>query len=310
MLLEIEEAVFGSSDHPPVFTLLDLVAEERHEWRPTVPVADAAEQFVRENAPNTRALIEMVHKCLVEAASPAPAAGTPVPVPAGQERLLAHDLQHPAVMVVEDAINDGCFVLAVARAFGRERILLAKANKWLVFDNAGGVDRMPEFVAGARGRFHMLGAVRVAALLDSDRQIPRQRTNRYDYADAISAQRCAVHVWERRHVESYLPTAVWLYHFPDRTTKIGMLLGMRPDQWGCLHMKNGLGQGRRPREVERHFAHLPAEVRHEWQTGLRLPSRVQLVPDELPLSEADFAELGEAAVDELREVLAMIERIL
>lgn len=305
MLLDTELAVFDCADHPPVIRLLDLVSEQRHEWRPTLPVADAAERFVRENAPNTRALVELVQKCLVEAASPAPAAGTPVRVTAAELRQLVDDLQRPAVVVVEDALTDGDFLLAVARAFGRSRVVTALSRKWLVFAHAGGVGRMRDFVAMHRADFSVLGQLRVAAVLDSDRSIPRQRTRSHDFAEQVAAQGCAVHVWELRHVESYVPTVVWLRHFPDQDEKIGMLLTMRPDQRGYIHMKRGLGV-----PGGQHLRDLPAPVRQQWSTGLKMPARTPLVPEDLPLSEADFAELGDDVVAELCAVLAMIERIL
>lgn len=313
MLLEIEREVFDTEDeHGPVVGLLQMILQRRHVWRPAVGVADAAERWVAANLPTARAFAELIHQCLVEAANPPPAGVHPATVPAQRLPEVVNDLRSKARLVVEDEFTEECFLLAAAQAFGRTRIVEARQQRWLEFSHAGGKDRMPQFVTQRRRDFCVL--VRVAAVMDSDRRIPRQQTPNHRYAERIRSQGIDLHVWCWRELENYVPRQVWELHFPDRDRKIGMLLAMRPDQRGHLDIKHGLqDQLETDSEVAKLFADLPEAVREEWRTGFARRRRgmpAPIVPDGLVLTEQDFAELGPDVVSELRSVLAMIERIL
>lgn len=311
MLLDIEIAAFDAAHHPSVVRLLEMIAEERHDWRPSPAVATAAERFLAQNLPNYPVLAEMVRKSLEETANPYPSRAYRVPVDAARLKEIVENLGREAVVVVEDGITEECFLLAAARTLGRTRIVEGRRLEWLRFSHAGGKDRMERFVTREKGRFHIVA--RVVALLDSDSKIPRQRTRNHRYADNIRSTGVDVHIWAYAEVENYVPIRVWEHHFPDRATKIRMLLHMRPDQRGHVDIKHGLKKSDSDAGVAAHFADLPAEVRETWHTGLASSRRgipSPLIPDGLALAEEDFAELGPEAVTELKDVLAMIEQIL
>jgi hypothetical protein len=202
----------------------------------------------------------------------------------GELHPVVDDLAREAVVVVEDGFSDECFLLAVAAAFGRYRIVAAAdcKRRWLRFAHAGGKARMFRFVAKERGPFNVV--VRVAALLDSDRMIPAQRSPNQDQMTKILAVDgvTEVHMWEWREVENYVPTRVWDDHFSDRSAQIKSIRALPLAQRGYLDIKL---------KLER-----------------RMPS--PLIPDDLMLTEDDFAELGPDAIAELKALLAMIERIL
>lgn len=312
MILEIAEDVFDSPDVPKVGDLLGYVAEERHDWRPTVEVADAAERYVTTNFPTYGAFRDLVEKCLTETVtSRANPHASRVTVQAQHLRALVEDLGRPAVVVVEDRFSDGRFVVGLARALGHDRIVQAYQHRWLMLFHAGGVTRISKFVEDERAAFHLL--TRVAAVVDSDRKIPHQRTGAYAQREKTAAQvreqGCEVHVWQYRTVENYVPTAAWRHHFPRQRDKITALAEMPPRQRGYLHIRSGLEKDKQCASGESVADELPDQVRHQWWKGLGTVDG-DLLPAELELSEEDFAELGEEAVAELRHVLAMVEQIL
>jgi hypothetical protein len=287
MLLEVELPVFAATDHVPVIVLLDMLAKGRHDWRPTLPIALRADQFVAKlNGSELKApaLAEWARKSVEEAANPRVAAAPSVVVTAGDLHPMVEDLAREAVVVVEDGFSDECFLLAVAAAFGRYRIVAAAdcKRRWLRFAHAGGKGRMYRFVVKERGPFNIV--VRVGALLDSDRTTPAQRSPNHDQMTKILAVDgvTAVHMWDWREVENYVPTRAWDDHFPNRGAQIKSIRALPLAQRGYLDIKRELGR--------------------------RMPS--PLIPDDLVLTEDDFAELGPDAVAELKAFLAMIERIL
>jgi hypothetical protein len=292
MLLDIEAAVFAGEDHVPVIRLLDMVAEGRHDWLPSLPDALRADRFVArltEADLRVPALAELVRKSVEEAANPRPRVHWPVRVTVDDLRSLVEDLGREAVVVVEDSISDECFLLATAVAFGHHHIVYAQKRRWLRFVHAGGKSRMDRFVAKERESFAIL--IRVAALLDSDRKVPAQRSPNHDQLTKIQSVDgvTEVHMWEWCEVENYVPTRVWDEHFPRKSDEIERIRAMPPEQRGVLDIKHAIGDVRRGRRPQ-------------------MPS--PLIPDHVTLTEDDFAELGPDAVDELKSLLAMIQRIL
>jgi hypothetical protein len=306
MLLDIQPEVFDTAEHLPVVRLLLLILDGQHEWRPTLPAADAADRFARTKMPNS-ALLEFVQKCLTEAvSSPGRAKAPAVRVTAEQLQDLVEDLKLPAFVIVEDGLSDRSFILFIARAFGRDFIRLAEGKNWLRFVHAGGADRMPQFAEQERQRFRVL--VRVVALLDSDRHVPHQRTPKHDHADAVRGFDCSVHVWDGKEAENYIPSCVWQQIHPREETKVNMLSRMTPRQRSYLDIKRGLGDTTETdAEVAQLFHDLPDETRRTWRAGL---GRIRQIPDSVVVTERDFEELGSDAVEELRKVLDMIERVL
>ena len=291
MLLDIKTEVFTCADHLPVITLLGLLAECRHDWYPTMVEASRMDQFVEQLGKaelRVPALAEFAGKSLKEAANPRPSTEGAVPVTAKDLGQVVADLGREAVLVVEDAISDECFVLALAAAFGYHKIVKAKRRRWLRFAHAGGKSRMHLFVADEREPFTV--HIRVAALLDSDRgsstgDSPNKR--QFEKIQAVPGV-TEIHMWAWREVENYVPTRVWDEHYPHKGEAVVGIRTMKPVQRGFVDIKHKIGDRR--------------------GKSYKMPS--PLIPDDLALTEADFAELGQDAVDELRAFLAMILRIL
>ncbi|MFC8847202.1 MULTISPECIES: hypothetical protein [unclassified Micromonospora] len=283
MRLDIEPEVFTSGDRLSVIHLLAMAVEGRHEWRPSLPVALSAERFADEAAP---VLSEFVQKALVEAANPAPAAPAVARVTAAKLKEFVADLRRPATLVVENRIADGGFVRAVAAALGDHRVVeaLAPSRQWLVFGHGGGSGDIPELAAEERAGFTVL--VRVAVLFDSDREHAGHPGRNEDKVEKCRQHGVAeVHLLAWRMMENYAPFRIWEHHFAYRPDPVDELRGVEAEQRGYLHLKTWF-KGRR--------CHVPKRV----------------FPVELALTEDDFAELGPGVVAELRELLAMINRIL
>jgi len=226
-----------------------------------------------------RAMRELIDKCVEEAANPAPAMPT-ASVQVHQLADVVADLSRPAVLVVEDGINERTFILALASAFGRRRVVDAVDRGWLRLAHAGGKSRMAQFVAAERQHFRVL--VRVAAVLDSDRRQPGEPppANARQFAEIAAIDGVTVHMWRWREVENYLPSPVWSHHYPARYDAIQQLSAMIPGQRGFIDTKQIIGKPK------------------------------PLIPHQLRLTEDDFAELGPDAVQELRTVISMIDAIL
>jgi hypothetical protein len=286
MLLDVDVAVFDAPDHGPVIDLITLIAKERHDWHPSLPEALRADKFVRKlHAAELKvpALAEWSRKAVEEAAHPRPTGRTPVRLAAAELDRIVPDLAKAAIVVVENRLGDGDFVRRVATAFGEQRIVDALARDWLRFSHGGGCGQMPALAAEERKRFNVL--VRVAVLFDSDRTRygqPSPHERRVQECRVAGVPE--VHVFACRMMENYVPFRVWDEQFPLDAATIARLRAMPPRQRGYVHLK------------------------HEFVQSGRMPS--PLIPDTIDLTEADFEELGDETVPDLRALLAMIHRIL
>ncbi|NYT96505.1 hypothetical protein [Salinispora sp. H7-4] len=284
MRLDIEPDVFTSGDRLSVIHLLGLAVEGQHEWRPSLPAAISAERFATEQAP---LFSEFVQQALVEAANPAPAAPAVARISADRLKELVSDLRRPATLIVENRIADGGFVRAVAAALGDHQVVeaLSQQPPWLGFSHGGGSGDIPELAADERAGFTVL--VRVAVLFDSDRKAASDPgRNQEDKAMKCRDNGVAeVHLLAWRMMENYAPFRVWEHHFAHRPEHVDELRAIEPEQRGYLHLKT-------------------------WFKGRRCHPPKRVFPAELTLTEEDFAELGPEVVAELRELLAMIHRIL
>jgi hypothetical protein len=291
VLVDIDPAVFDCVNHGPVIKLLDLVAEGRHNWQPSLADAAVAGGFVDQLTKaeiRMPALVELMRTTVEQAAYPRQRQRGAVRVAPGNLSDLVEDLGRSAVVVVEDSVNDECFVLALAEAFGYHRIVEAERRSWLRFSHAGGKSRMHVFARRERRPFKV--RIRVAALLDSDRSAAGQVSDNEQYRQQILALPgvTEVHMWAWREVENYVPCQIWDDHYPHKAATVGQIRVMPPHQRGYVKVKQMVGDRR--------------------GTKIKMPRR--LIPDHVTLVEADFAELGPDAVAELRAFLAMILRIL
>ncbi len=101
---------------------------------------------------------------------------------------------------------------------GEGRIVAAAARTWLRFGNGGGSGGVPRLAVEAAGRFRRV--IRVTALLDSDRKIPRQRTGSHDKAEKLEKEGVSTHVLHRREADNYVPDAVLVLDQPRRSGNI------------------------------------------------------------------------------------------
>jgi len=283
VILDIDPEVFTVANQAGVVRLLEMVAEARHDWRPSMAVAVRAGEFVHAHSLRISALAELVAKTVEASAYPAPGPAFLTPVTVDQFDGTVADLQLAAVLVVEDGINEHSFVLGVARAFKRHRIVnaLLHTPSWLTICHAGGKDRMHIFVKQRRQDFQVI--VRVGALLDSDRKYPQEVTvSNHRQVELIRAVDgvTAVHMWEGQEMENYLPSKVWEHHFPAKASELANLRAMLPHQRAYTDLKVLLGK---PKPV---------------------------IPDDLALDKTHFMELGQDAMDELETLLSMIEEII
>ncbi|MFI9642534.1 hypothetical protein ACIG87_21155 [Micromonospora sp. NPDC051925] len=279
MHLDVRPEVFVQGDKMTVLKLLEMLMVERHEWRPDGQTVDSAARFA-DTLPIDGVGVFIEHAFTEAESSTAAPVGRQVPITAADLKELVADLSRPAVLVVEDEISEECFLLALAEAFAEQRILHAIKADWLTVGHAGGKDRMPQFVERRRRQFALL--VRVAALLDSDRKHAGHRTRNDTYARKIRAiDGVELHMWAGREMENYIPCRAWEESLPTRQPKVDALRSKSIEERRYLDVKEHLGSMPRP-----------------------------LINADTCLTEEDFAELGPDVVAELRELLAMIHRIL
>ncbi|MEU7843362.1 hypothetical protein AB0B39_20680 [Micromonospora sp. NPDC049114] len=291
MLLDIDVEVFAGADHLPVIEVLKQVARGRHDWRPTTADAVRATSFVANmDAVKIRLpALELWAQKEAEAAADRGGSATsspdgqPVRINSANVTSAAEDLGRPAVLVVENRIGDGGFVQAVAEALGDKRVVHALRKRWLKFCHSGGTGQMAAIAVDECGDFSMI--VRVAMLIDSDRSGPAELGNHRKVNEAREGGVPHIHMFTWRMVENYVPFRVWDRHFPYKTAKRKELRAWTPQRRGYEHLKT-------------HFV----------GKNKSMPS--PLLPTDMRLNEADFHELGPDVVNELRQVLAMIHRIL
>ncbi|GIF65228.1 hypothetical protein Ais01nite_32630 [Asanoa ishikariensis] len=279
MQLDTDEEIFVSGDRQAVLELLTMVIKGRHEWRPQTKAAFRAYQFAEEHVPHYK---DFVEKAMLASVDRSPLVPAQRRVCVDDLRAVVDDLARSAVLIVEDEINEGWFIRALAGAFADDRIITALDNTWLVLAHAGGKDRMHRFVAARREQFTIV--VRVAALLDSDQTKRSHRTRNHTYVrwikeiDGVTE----VHMWTGREMENYVPFRLWEECHPHAVDRVDAMRVMSLEERLYLDVKAHIGGG----------------------------IKSDAIPPHIVLSEDDFHGLGAEVVVELRELLAMIHRIL
>lgn len=316
MRVDLTAETFGGAEAlPDLLDLLRCFAEGRHDWVAGPAVIAAAERYLTEHAPRLAA----TSVCLARKATVARAWSGPgdrcVPVRVGPGDLADHtaDLCRPAVLVLEDHDSDGCFVRALAEVFRAHRLRQALAHGWLEIAHGGGSSlvKVAESVAGRYRR-----RVRAAALLDSDRLVPGQRTDSHRKAERLARAGVAVHVLELREAENYVPDRV--LGLDDRSGgcagKVRLLARLTPEQRGHFDMKNGFGPPQHPPAFPVEQVILFGRLDSRTLVGLRggfgrdLLRRMAGACAEL--SEGDFATLGEGVATELRSLLTTLTSVV
>ncbi|MDI1463353.1 hypothetical protein QEZ54_20430 [Catellatospora sp. KI3] len=309
MLLEIEDGVFSDqvADVMTVLKLLEFTMERRHDWLPEPSTAETARRYLEAKAPGLASWSEYLFTAatasawtstdrLSENASP------PVTVTAANVADLVGDLGLPAVIIVENARNDGSLLKAVFGAYDRQ-LLEALEKHWLRIDHSGGGGDQPWLADEAAKRFQHV--CRVMVLKDNDKRLPQQATTPAELASR-AAKEPLIHIWWRHEVENYLPDAVLELSPHEHADQLLRHLRSLPtEQQGWIDMKYGLAKS--PKSISDAFS---PEGRRIWDSGYRKQLPKPLVPDDLTLTLDDFRALGEEVHDELLHLLDKIKRVL
>ncbi|GID27560.1 hypothetical protein [Paractinoplanes brasiliensis] len=308
-------ACAGPEAFYPLHRLLHAFAEERHEWAADEAAIAALtayfEEYAASLAPAARTLGQ---KAIVDAVWSSGPASDPVRVTEADLSHLAEDLCRAAVLIVEDLQNDGAFVRAVATVFGKQRVLTALRNEWLVLRHGGGTGRFPALVEAERSRFRSL--TRVAVIADSDRYLPGANTPIHAKADEFRAVGVAVHVLALREAENYLPYRV-LASCGDPSVTSATLTALKqltPDQRDHFDIKHGFGPRNKPPRIrtEQHalFRDLDPQIRNKLRGGFGEDLLPRLEEHSKTLNIADFGALGAHVEVDLRALLSTIESVI
>ncbi|MEV0459260.1 hypothetical protein [Catellatospora methionotrophica] len=311
MLLEIDDAVFSDQggDVRTVLTLLGYTVDQRHSWLPEPSTAEMACRYVETQAPG---LIVGWREYLVNAATasawqgtdqdPANQVSPPVAVTAANVAGLVADLGLPAVIIVENARNDGSLLKAVFAAYDRQ-LSAALEKHWLRIDHAGGGGDQPWLAGEAAKCFQHV--CRVMVLKDNDERKPQQPITAAELAGRTSMEPM-IHIWWRHEVENYLPDAVLQLATHEHADQLlSHLRSLPTEHQGWIDMKHGLAKS--PAWIANA---LSPDGQRVWNAGYRKQLPRPLVPDDLALTVDDFRALGEEVHDELLHLVDKIKRVL
>ncbi|MEU8174029.1 hypothetical protein AB0C14_14210 [Microbispora hainanensis] len=318
MRVEIHSGVFSVDDGvATAHDLIRLFLEGRHDWIVHPDQVDEVSDFFKRHFPT----LSPVYTEFAVKASAAQAwmthADAPLLVTAHTIHDDVWDLRQPAVLLVEDEFSDRCFLLAVARVFEMTSVAEAEATHRLDIRHCGGKDRAYRQALHVASRFRR--TIRAALLLDSDRFAPGQVTRCHKIADNARAVGVQVHVLELREVENYVPNKVLAMLQPIRETtkKIDALKTLTPEQRGYFDMKKGfpargLSVSRVPPGHEALYDGVPNETIDKLREGFgsNLAELMERAAADGRLTRSDFEKLGEGIATELRQLLAMLQRII
>jgi hypothetical protein len=236
---------------PDLLALLRCFVVGRHDWVVTDPaVITAAQRYLGEHVPtSSESYVELARKGTVAAAWRGGASvATVVRVTGAELEDLATDLEQPAVLVVENGTSDGCFVHGLVLVFKAADVQRALAERWLLVEHGGG-ETLVEVVRSKVCLYRR--QVRVAAILDSDRMLPGERTRAHDKAERLRERGVAVWVLTLREAENYVPNRVLgsIGRPSEASRKLNLLKRLTPEQRGHFDMKAGFGVPDRPPNV-------------------------------------------------------------
>lgn len=303
---------YQPADLHRLIELLRCFAEQRHEWVTDAVVVVAVEQFLPKHVPSLAgSYVALARKAAVavQAWTGTSQAGEVVRVTRADLADHAADLCQPAVVVVENQESDGYFLEAVAHVLGDQRIRNALRERWVEICNGGG-STLVKVAREAASRFRRV--VRVSAVLDSDRLIPRQRTGSHDKADQLRRLDIAVHVLERREAENYVPYRVLarIGRAAEASERLKRLKQLTPQQREHYDMKHGFRRVDKSTDAaEAHqelFPDIDQRARRVLHDGFGTDLLKRLHDDRNGLTERDFAQLGDDVLTELRTMLATI----
>ncbi|GAA1546531.1 hypothetical protein GCM10009678_31440 [Actinomadura kijaniata] len=324
MRVELSANVFTDGNFELLTRLIGYFIEARHDWiaddNETLVVMDG---YFRRHAP-VRAQVwsSLVRK---EPTRQVWSAGRPEPptVRVTHESLPEHveDLSATARVVLENKGGDGDFLLAVAHVFRAERIIEAKERRWLKFVQGGGSGEVPKVVRDECADFRRVK--RVVFLLDSDRWTPGEPSKHEKAVAELRAEGVHGHILRFREIENYVPNCILAAVAVPRQQRrefderLKSLRGLVPEQRAHFDMKKGFHDSRtQAARVPDEQRQLYGSLRQTTVVALRkgfgdgLTALLLREAKAGRLKEEDFGDLGPGVCDELREILALIERIV
>lgn len=319
MPVEIRLAADVFEDSPDslvhILRLFRCFTEERHTWTTDPGVIEAAERYFKVHAPKHAAIVAALgRKAVVDVMwSSRNQARVPYEVPLDDLEDATDDLCCPAVLVVEDLVNDRHFVDALVHVFQASRISMALEKDWLVVRHSGG-SRL-ELVAMDEVRKFKVKP-RVVALLDSDRLNPGENAPSHTKANEMRAAGILVHVLELREAENYVPNRILALtgKHAVMSTKLKHLKKLDSDQRGYFDMKKGFAVKNsdpaiKPTQQALYAGISPAvvvalgegfgmnilECLHKYRAGLKIE---------------DFDRIGAGVAQEIETLLSVIESVV
>lgn len=157
----------------------------------------------------------------------------------------------PFAIVVENAVNDRKFLLAVASPEARSRLFALEREASIEFKNGGGIGTMRQTLEhdlGSQPDLHFRSWV----LFDSDAASPGIPSNDSELVRELCVKyRVPFHQLRRRSIENYIPPnalRTWVFATPKRRHKVPLFrafCGLSDVQKHHYHLKRGF-QGQAP----------------------------------------------------------------
>ncbi|MDQ1036464.1 hypothetical protein QFZ75_002880 [Streptomyces sp. V3I8] len=345
MRVEIPVELFkdreGNENTELVLKLIRFFREARHEWVLSPRDVDVVREFFLRHVPT----FAQVYTLLAQKTSGKSYAWAPRGVSSGvvgvsRETLRSdvHDLERPALLVVENASYDWKMIKALASLLGCEDIVRAEEDNRLEVYNGGGKDGATRLAVEQLAKFTR--TKRVVLVIDSDSFHPGERTDNHEKANIVELKGGRTHVLRFREMENYIPNRVLARQARKPSAQAGMakrlesLKKLSADQRAHFDMKYGFRakstrdsavSERKPRhrkkvgktfDVPPRHRDLYADV-HERDLvilcegfGTDLPTLLFQEVRAGGISEVDLDGLGLGAPQELRSMFDKIRNVI
>lgn len=199
----------GNENTELVLKLIRFFREARHEWVLSPRDVDAVREFLLSHTPT----FAQVYLLLAQKSSGKSFAWAPRGMSSGVVRVSketlqgdVHDLERPALLVVENASYDWQMIEALANLLGCEDVVDAKNANRLEVYNGGGKDGATRHAVEQLAKFTR--TKRVVLVIDSDSFHPGERTGNHEKANIVERKGGHTHVLRFREMENYIPNRV------------------------------------------------------------------------------------------------------
>ncbi|GAA2873797.1 hypothetical protein GCM10010517_34380 [Streptosporangium fragile] len=319
MRVELDGEVLGADDlSADILEFIRLFTRGVHDWVIDPEEVEKVTDYLREHAPTlAHAYAEFATKASVVSQAWSVTDQPTVFVSRVTIEDDLHDLRQSAVLIVEDAVSDRCFLRGVAHVFDGGDIVDAITERRLELLHGGGKDRACAQAPAARERFKR--TPRVALFLDSDRLTPGETTKCHKLAEQLEPLGIAVHILDLREAENYVPNEVLRGALRPREASqlLDQLTRLTPEQRGHFDMKHGFpklkeGAPRIPPGHQNLYDGVPDKVIDKLRAGFgtRLTELLEREAASGKLTARHFEDLGKGVVEELCAILTMLRKII